>query len=90
MVLIFTIAAAAALAVVLYARLAEDNPEMVDTATKKVHQLSAVVLVLSRAVEGVADALQATVRRQPRVLLRRPDGGPRLVDNDNWGMFDDE
>ncbi len=57
MVLIIGIAGAAALAVLLYNHLREQQPELATLSTRRAQQLAAVVLVLSKAVEGVIDAL---------------------------------
>lgn len=57
MLLIIGMAGAAALAVVLYNHLREEQPELATQSTRKAQQLAAVVLVLSKAVEGVIDAL---------------------------------
>lgn len=62
MLLIFGIAAAAAVAVVAYNRLRERNPGVATAALRTVHQLAAVILVISKAVEGVVEALQSSVR----------------------------
>jgi len=75
MVLIIGIAGAAALAVLLYNHLREQ-------------QLAAVVLVLSKAVEGVIDALALGLR--PAVASSSTSWrGQRLVDVD-WDDQDDD
>jgi hypothetical protein len=64
--LIFAIAGAAALTVVAYSRLRARSPEAASAATRAVRELAAVVLVCTRAVEGVVDALQSDQRpRRP-------------------------
>lgn len=80
MLLIFGVAAAAALAVAAYTRLAERDPAGAARTARAVRQLVAVVAVLARAVDGVLDALQPT----PSQPLR-----PRSVPL-RWDHFDDE
>ncbi len=62
MLLIIGMAGAAALAVVLYNHLRQEQPELATQSTRKAQQLAAVVLVLSKAVEGVIDALALGLR----------------------------
>jgi hypothetical protein len=62
--LMMAIAATAAASVYLYAKWREEEPDLAAQSTKRVQQLAAVVLVLTRAVEGVVDAL-GYVRPQP-------------------------
>lgn len=85
MILLFSIAGAAALAVLAYNRLRSRSPEAASAATRAVRELAAVVLICTKAVEGVVDTL--TTSSRPRTAgddlygYRRP-----LVDA--WG--DDE
>ncbi len=73
MVLIIGIAGAAALAVLLYNHLREQQPELATLSTRRAQQLAAVGLVLSKAVEGVIDALTLGCDQQsPRPA---PHGG---------------
>ena len=72
--LIFSLAGAAALAVVAYTRLRARSPEAASAAVTAVKQLAAVVLVCARAVEGVIDALTSHVR--PRPLYASSGGRP--------------
>lgn len=88
--LVIGIATAAAVAVILYQRLAEERPDLVTGATRRTAQLAAVVAVLSTAVEGVAEALQATVHRRG---LRPSANGwlqPARNDTQEWSWNDDE
>jgi hypothetical protein len=62
MLLLFSIAGAAALAVVAYNRLRSRSPEAASAATRAVRELAAVVLICTKAVESVADTLAPTVR----------------------------
>ena len=64
MLLIFVIAGAAALAVASYGRLRSRSPEAAQAMTRTIRELAAVVLVCSKAVEGIVNALQANVRPQ--------------------------
>jgi len=88
MVLIVGIAGAAALAVLLYNHLREQQPELATLSTRRAQQLAAVVLVLSKAVEGVIDAL--TLGR-PAVPSSSSTSwrGQRLVDVD-WDDQNDQ
>ena len=87
MVLIIGIAGAAALAVLLHNHLREQQPELATMSTRRAQQLAAVVLVLSKAVEGVIDALALGLR--PAVPSSTPWRGQRLVDVD-WDNQDDD
>jgi len=89
MVLIIGIAGAAALAVLLYNHLREQQPELATLSTRRAQQLAAVVLVLSKAVEGVIDAL--TLGLQPAVPSSSSTSwrGQRLVDVD-WDDQNDQ
>ena len=57
MLIVVCIAGAAALAVVAYGRLQSRSPEASSAGLRAVRELAAVVLVLVKAVEGVADVL---------------------------------
>ena len=59
MLLLFSIAGAAALAVIAYTRLRSRSPEAASAATRAVRELAAVVLICTKAVEGVVDTLTA-------------------------------
>jgi len=75
MVLIIGIAGAAALAVLLYNHLREQQPELATLSTRRAQQLAAVVLVLSKAVDGVIDALALGLRPSSVVLIQHPVAG---------------
>jgi len=87
MVLIVGIAGAAALAVLLYNHLREQQPELATLSTRRAQQLAAVVLVLSKAVEGVIDAL--TLGLRPAVPSSTSWRGQWLVDVD-WDDQEDD
>jgi hypothetical protein len=57
MLIVVCIAGAAALAVVAYGRLQSRSPEASTAGLRAVRELAAVVLVLVKAVEAVADVL---------------------------------
>jgi len=57
MLIVICIAGAAALAVVAYGRLQSRSPEASTAGLRAVRELAAVVLVLVKAVEAVADVL---------------------------------
>ena len=57
MLVVVTIAAAASLAVIAYSRLKEHSPEAGNAGLRAVRELAAIVLVCSRAIEGVVDVL---------------------------------
>ena len=57
MLIVLCIAGAAALAVVAYGQLQRKSPEAGTAGLRMVHELAAVVLVLVKAVEGVANVL---------------------------------
>lgn len=94
MMLIFGIAGAAAVSVVLYNRWAQASPELASLASRRVQQLASVVLVLAKAVEAVVEALQGATRPQvassaPSSSSASPSWRPQpLVDS--WRDFDDE
>ncbi len=89
MVLIIGIAGAAALAVLLYNHLREQQPELATLSTRRAQQLAAVVLVLSKAVEGVIDALALGLRPAVSSSSSTSWRGQRLVDVD-WDDQDDD
>ncbi|MDQ3423190.1 MAG: hypothetical protein M3510_07370 [Actinomycetota bacterium] len=62
MLLLLSIAGAAALAVVAYTRLRSRSPEVASAATRAVRELAAVVLICTKAVESVADTLAPNAR----------------------------
>jgi len=57
MLIVLTIAAAASLAVVAYTKLREHSPEAGTAGLRAVRELAAIVLVCSKAIEGVVDVL---------------------------------
>ena len=89
MVLIVGIAGAAALAVLLYNHLREQRPELATLSTRRAQQLAAVVLVLSKAVEGVIDALALGLRPAVSSSSSTSWRSQRLVDVD-WDEDDDD
>ena len=65
MLIIIGIAGAAALAVIVYNPYKDTRPDLVTLSTRRAQQLAAVVLVFSRAVEGVIEALSYAMRPEP-------------------------
>lgn len=98
MMLIFGIAGAAAVSVVLYNHWSQTSPELASLASRRVQQLASVVLVLAKAVEAVVEALQGSMRPQmaasyPASASASSSASPSwhaqpLVDS--WRDFDDE
>ena len=82
LVLIIGIAGAAALAVLLYSHLREQQPELATLSTRRAQQLAAVVLVLSKAVEDITDALALGLRPAVSTSSSSSWRGQRLVDVD--------
>ena len=85
MLLLISIAGAAALAVVAYTRLRSRSPEAASAATRAVRELAAVVLILTKAVEGVVDTLTPT---QPRTAGAGLYGGYSRPLVDAWDEED--
>jgi hypothetical protein len=57
MLIVISVAAAAALAVVAYAQIQRRSPEAGTAGLRMVRELAAVVLVCTKAVEGIVDIL---------------------------------
>ncbi len=57
MLLLFSIAGAAALVVVAYNHLRARSPEAASAATRAVRELASIVLICTKAVESVVDTL---------------------------------
>ena len=81
MLIIIGIAGAAALAVTAYNIFKDTRPDLVTLSTRRAQQLAAVVLVFSRAVEGVIEALTYGLRPEP---INRPQGRPLMDAMDAW------
>ena len=81
MLIIIGIAGAAALAVTAYNIYKDTRPDLVTLSTRRAQQLAAVVLVFSRAVEGVIEALTYGLRPEP---INRPQGRPLMDAMDAW------
>lgn len=62
MLLIVGIATAAAAAVLIYNAYKDSRPDLETSSARRARQLAAVVLVMSRAVEGVVEALTLGLR----------------------------
>ncbi len=89
MILIVSIAGAAALIVIGYQRLRTRSPETASTLLRAVRELAAIVLVCAKAVEGVIDALQHSAHPQMAAPVGtwRPAGRPVV---ESWEDFDDD
>ncbi len=74
MLLLFSIAGAAALVVVAYNHLRARSPEAASAATRAVQELASVVLILTKAVEGVVDTLT-------------PNSRPAMAGGDLYGGY---
>lgn len=64
MLIVISIAAAAALAVVAYTHLRKYSPDAGTAGLKAVRELAAIVVVCTKAVEGVVDVLAGSQRIQ--------------------------
>lgn len=64
MLIVISIAAAAALAVVAYTRLRQHSPQAGTAGLRAVRELAAIVVVCTKAVEGVVDVLAGSQRVQ--------------------------
>ncbi len=62
MLIVFSIAGAAALAVVAYTRLRHHSPETGAAGLRAVQELAAIVVVCTKAVEGIVDVLAGAQR----------------------------
>jgi len=71
MIVVITVAAAAALAVVAYAHLRRHSPDTAADGLQAVRELAAIVLIGVKAVEGVTDVLAG----RPRVPAAPASGG---------------
>ncbi len=89
MILIVSIAGAAALIVIGYQRLRTRSPETASALLRAVHELAAIVLVCAKAVEGVIDALQHSARPSTAAPVGtwQPAGRPLV---ESWEDFDDD
>lgn len=65
MLIVLTIAAAASLAVIAYTKLREHSPEAGTAGLRAVRELAAIVLVCSKAIEGVVDVLAGSRTPSP-------------------------
>jgi hypothetical protein len=79
------IAAAAAASVLIYNHFKDTRPDIASLSTKRAQQLAAVVLVMSRAVEGVIEALSYGLRPEPLSVPSHASNPRRLMD-----AWDDE
>lgn len=59
MIIVLGVAAGAALAVLIYERVRQRDPELATASLGRVHQLAAVVVVLTSAIDKLFEALAA-------------------------------
>src|SRR3954464_4078184 len=79
MLLVLTVAAAAALVVAAYARLRQHSPETGAAGLRAVRDLADVVIVCVRAIEGVLDVLA-----RPTPLTAGVNGSPPRPRYEAW------
>lgn len=72
MLLVFTLAAAAAIAVVAYERLRDLSPDATSSVRRTVRQLAGVILALESVVEALGNTRPAVASRSY---------GPRLIED---------
>lgn len=80
MLIVISIAGAAALAVVAYTRLRQHSPETSTAGLRAVRELAAIVVVCTKAVEGVVDVLAGTHHQHAPIPSRHhydPDYDPQ-------------
>ena len=65
MLIVIAIAAGAALTVIAYNKVREKDPELASASMRRVHQLAAVIVVITSGIEKTFDALQVGARPQP-------------------------
>ena len=71
MLIVLSVAAAAALVVVAYAKLRQHSPETGTAGLRAVRDLADVVLVCVKAIEGVVDVLARPHASAPRPARKR-------------------
>lgn len=81
MLIVIAVASGAAVAVLVYNKVRERDPELATASMRRVHQLAAVVVVICTGVEKLFDALQVGSKPKPLYATY----GSR----DAW-MFDEE
>lgn len=72
MLVVLAVAAGAAIAVITYNKVRERDPELAAASMRRVHQLAAVVVVITSGVEKAFEALQSGHRPQASSAGRRP------------------
>ncbi|GAA5031853.1 hypothetical protein GCM10023258_30410 [Terrabacter aeriphilus] len=80
MLIVLSVAAAATLVVVAYAKLREQEPETATVGLRAVRDLADVVIVCVRAVEGVVDVLSRSNSRNASTPPRSWDYGSEYED----------
>lgn len=90
MILILSVAAAAAAAVLTYNAWLARDPARTAGVTGRVQQLAAVVLVLSKAVEGVVDAVTSPRNSTPPSSTSAAPSTWTTRQALEWGGYDDD
>lgn len=85
MLIVIAIAAGAALTVIAYNKVREKDPELASASMRRVHQLAAVIVVLTTGIEKTFDALASGSRPKP-VYASSYGSRPswRDVDEHDW------
>ncbi len=84
MLIVLAVAAGAALCVLVYNHVHERDPELADAAMRRVHQLAAVVVVITSGVEKAFEALQSGSRSKPLYASRSYTARPSWDDGDDF------
>jgi hypothetical protein len=66
-IIVLGVAAGAALAVLIYERVRQKDPELASASMRRVHQLAAVIVIITSGIEKTFDALQGS-RPKPQPL----------------------
>lgn len=82
MIIVLGVAAGAALAVLIYERVRQKDPELASASMRRVHQLAAVIVIITSGIEKTFDALQGG-RPRPQSLYAS-SGRPSWLDEDDY------
>jgi hypothetical protein len=82
--IVLAVAAGAALCVLVYNHVHERDPELADAAIRRVHQLAAVVVVITSGVEKAFEALQSGSRSKPLYASKSYTARPSWDDGDEF------
>ncbi len=84
MLIVLAVAAGAALCVLVYNHVHERDPELADAALRRVHQLAAVVVVITSGLEKALEALQSGSRSKPLYAGSTYTARPSWDDGDEF------